>query len=79
MVNNIEYGSPLGKSYHCVITLTYGCYAMLNSKRKQRKVYDEADFEKIREEKNNINWEDQLGKYNNVEDMWKFVHSKIMK
>ena len=78
MVNNIEYESPLGKSDHCVITFTYECYAILNSKRKQRKLYDKADFEKIREEINNIDWEDQLGKYNNVEDMWKFFHSTIM-
>ena len=58
---------------------------IINSKRKQRKLYDKADFEKIRqilkkiwEEINNINWKDQLGKYNNVDDMRKFFHSNIM-
>ena len=78
MVNNIESESPVGKSDHCILTFTYECYVILNSKGYQRKLYDKADFEHIREEINDINWENQLGKCNNVEDMCKFFHSSIM-
>ena len=57
-VSDIEHHSPLGKSDHNVITFKFHCYLDC-AKPKAKYVYGKADFDAMRRNLVDTNWEEQ--------------------
>jgi hypothetical protein len=47
MIDNIEVGTPLGKSDHAVLTFDFLCAATLEIQAAKRLNYNKADFESM--------------------------------
>jgi hypothetical protein len=78
MVSDVEYHSPLGKSDHSVLLFNYHCYTIINSKPRTKKYYDKANYDEIKMELDGINWEEVLGKEEDVNSQWEKL-TKILK
>ena len=50
MVYSILHESPLGKSDHCVLVITFICYAELVNIKRMKYYYDHGDYEGMIEE-----------------------------
>ena len=48
MVDSILHESPLGKSDHCVLIITFICYAELVNTKRMKYYYDKGDYEAMR-------------------------------
>ena len=78
-ISNIEYQSPLGKSDHCIITFDIDCNVLIKSKQKEKRCYHKANYSKMKEEIQDLNWERYLKVDNNdIDDMWKRFHVKLL-
>ena len=63
MVNNIQYGAPLGKSDHAVLTFNIDCYATDTTSQSQaRFLYHKGDYGAMRRELD-IDWEETFGEH----------------
>ena len=69
IINNIEYQSPLGKSYHSVLTFKFNCYTILTNYVRTKLYYNKVDYESIKKELKDIDWETKL-KYKNINEQW---------
>ena len=61
-IGEIEYLSPLGKSDHCVITFNILCKVITNKYTKKRKLFNKANYEEMRKEFSDIDWEEKTVK-----------------
>ncbi len=77
MIDEITYESPLGKSDHCVLLFDFLCYTEIEASYKTKKYYKEADYNRINQEINDIDWADELKQYNNIDSMWNAFQTKI--
>ncbi len=48
MVDEIIYESPLGRSDHCILHFDFLCYCEIESRKKTKKYYEKADYQKMR-------------------------------
>ena len=79
-VSDIAHHTPLGKSDHNVITFKFNCY-LDYSKPKDKYAYKRADFEAMRRDLVNTNWQEQFivsGKDMSIEDIWNTLKSKLL-
>lgn len=76
-IENIELQSPLGKSDHCVITFNFICQTHLNKASDKRRSYHKANYTAIKQELNDFNWENHLGKHENTDTAWTRFREKI--
>ena len=77
MISDLEILSPLGKSDHACIKFWFNCYVHLRKVPLQKFLYDKGDYNAIREELNEIKWEDELTKRNSVNEKWTFIRNRI--
>ena len=78
-ISSIVHHAPLGKSDHSVICFKYHCY--LNyTKPKERFLYDKADFDAIRNNLKETNWEQEYADASHVKNkdqLWDTLKSKL--
>jgi hypothetical protein len=70
MVQNLEIRSPLGKSDHACIMFDIRCQLDAQPTIKKIPIMSRANFEAIREDLANHNWEETLGRMNTVQEMY---------
>ena len=61
MVTDIEYQAPVGNSDHAVIVFKFNCYAEENVDIFIKKKYHQANYRKMKQHMQSINWEDICG------------------
>ena len=79
-VSEVIHHAPLGKSDHDVITFKFNCY-LDSSKPKDVFVYAKADFESMRRELTESDWEEIYlsdGGEKSVEDLWHTLKLKLL-
>ena len=77
-IGEIEYLSPLGKSDHCVITFNILCKVITNKYTKKRKLFNKANYEGMRKECSDINWEEKFKDCkDNVNDQWEILKTVL--
>ena len=79
MISNIEYQSPLGKSDHCVINFTFNCYFVTKKKELLKTCYHKGDYNRIREDLHQIDWNEVIAEENNIESNWEKCSTEIKK
>ena len=60
MIGKIEHCSPLGRSDHDVLMIDFQCYWQPHEQHKTRKLYHKADFDSMRNELQEIDWDDKM-------------------
>ena len=76
MVDSILHESPLGKSDHCVLIITFICYAELVNTKRMKFYYDKGDYEAMRRKCNSINW-DEVVSGDTIDEQWKGLKDTI--
>ena len=79
-ISDIQHLSPLGKSDHSVITLTFNCY-LDYSKPKERYLYNKGDYDEMKKHLASSHWAQEysvLVKTADVEVMWTSLKSKLL-
>ena len=76
MVDSILHESPLGKSDHCVLIITFICYAELVNTKRMKYYYDKGDYEAMRRKCNSINWDEVLSG-DSIDEQWKGLKDTI--
>ena len=76
MVDSILHESPLGKSDHCVLIITFICYAELVNTKRMKYYYDKGDYEAMRRKCNSINWDEVLSG-DTIDEQWKGLKDTI--
>ena len=79
MIENIEYGNPLGKSDHLVLTFEFKCYTKQNTKEKNIQIYAKGKYDLMREELKKVNWEAVLQEREaDVNKQWDYIKERIL-
>ena len=79
-ISDIQHLSPLGKSDHSVITLTFNCY-LDYSKPKEIYLYNKGDYDEMKKHLASSHWAQEysvLVKTADVEVMWTSLKSKLL-
>ena len=76
-INDMQYQSPIGKSDHVVLCFNYECQIKSAIYNKDKYCYDIADYDSIRNELNNIDWDNKL-KYNDVNKNWQYFYDVLV-
>ena len=76
-VSNIMSLPLLGKSDHIVIEFVYLCYCTVQRCNVPRYLYWNGDYESMKHELLNTNWE-QIFENLNMQCMWSVFHSKVL-
>jgi hypothetical protein len=66
MISDIEYQSPLGESYHCMMKFDYNSYTMVKNKGRITKLYNRVKFKEFSEELEKTDWEKELSDKNDI-------------
>ena len=77
MISELEVKSPLGNSDHSCLQFCFNCYVEFKKTQVQRYIYDKGDYEGMREEIRDIDWEKELEKRITVKEKWNFISKKI--
>ena len=75
MISDIEYCSPLGKSYHSL--RNFNCYIQHENTERVKYYYDKADFAGMKQELSTIDWEEKLS-IQDVNKQWKFFKDTVL-
>ena len=82
MIDKLEINAPLGKSDHSVITFDFVAETPPQAPKVQV-LFDKGDYTKISAMLNEVNWEDEMKKFEgDVEAQWKFlkdIHDEAVK
>ena len=76
MITEIHYCAPVGKSHHVTLWFQFRCYKPSNDSSVTNFLYNKGDFDKIRTELNNIDWETEL-RDKNTQDSWNNIKTKV--
>ncbi len=76
MVSNLEHLAPLGASHHTVLKYRFNCYFVQGGNQGPKYQYHRADFESMRNEMKNIDWDECIGNMN-TSQAWNTVEEKI--
>lgn len=78
MVENVKYDSPLGRSDHCIIKLSFICYIEKQNTRSYMKYFlDKGDYANFRRAMD-CNWDDLLGDESyGLEKMWQIFKDQL--
>lgn len=73
-LDDINYRSPLGKSDHSVIFFSLNASVEVKSSIWEKLLFDKGDYESMREELRDMNWESELSKLGieTVEACWEY-------
>ena len=61
MIDYIVYESPLGKSDHSVLIITFRCYAEIASHTRLKHYYDQVDYNSMKTKLDHTYWGEILG------------------
>ena len=61
MIDDIVYESPLGKSDHSVLIITFRCYAEIASHTRLKYYYDQGDYNSMKMKLDHTDWGEILG------------------
>ena len=61
MIDDIVYESPLGKSDHSVLIITFRCYAEIASHTRLKYYYDQGDYNSMKTKLDHTDWGEILG------------------
>ena len=61
MTDDIVYESPLGKSDHSVIIITFKCYAEIANHTRLKYYYDKGDYNSMKTKLDHTDWGEILG------------------
>ena len=75
-ISEIEYQTPLGKSDHCVITFKYTCCVCPKIINKERRRYNKANYQAIREDLSKFDRHTYLNE-DDINNNWKIFRIKI--
>ena len=78
LVQEIQYTSPLGKSDHATIKFDLRCYSARKAYMKKKYFYDKADYSKMKQDLQSINWRREMEDINDVNTMWNRFHKQLM-
>ena len=79
MIENIDYGNPLGKSDHLVLTFEFKCYTKRNTKDKNVQIYAKGKYDLMEAELRAIKWEAKLQEREaDVNKQWKYIKERIL-
>ena len=77
-ISDLEYQSPIGKSDHCVLSFKFNCYAILKDRQNEKFLYDKADWDALKVEIENLNWEEELNSSSgDINVIWSAFQHKI--
>ncbi len=79
LVQEIQYTSPLGKSDHATIKFDLRCYSAMKAYMKKKYFYDKADYAKMKQELQNVDWKRKMENINDVNTMWNCFYMELMK
>ena len=78
MYTEIEDAPPLGRSDHICQVFGFRCYTSNQSSQPSRPIYDKGNYEKMRHDLNQENWEGDMSNMN-VEEAWNHFHKRLLK
>ena len=79
MIENIDYGNPLGKSDHLVLTFEFKYYTKRNTKDKNVQIYAKGKYDLMEAELRAIKWEAELQEREaDVNKQWKYIKERIL-
>ena len=61
MIDDSVYESPLGKSDHSVLIITFRCYAEIASHTRLKYYYDQGDYNSMKTKLDHMDWGKILG------------------
>ena len=61
MIDDTVYESPLGKSDHSVLIITFRCYAEIASYIQLKYYYDQGDYNSMKTKLDHTDWGEILG------------------
>ncbi len=70
IIRNIDYQSPLGKSDHAVLQFEVLCYTKVQEYKRLKYYFDSANYEAMKRDISNINWDEALKDCASVDNMW---------
>ena len=77
-IGEIEYLSLLDKNDHCDITFNILCKVITNKYTKKRKLFNKANYEGMRKEFSDIDWEEKFKDCkDNVNDQWEILKTVL--
>ena len=74
---NVDYSSPLGKSDHCMLQLSFDFHTEIDTDVKVRLQYDRGDYNRLRRELN-IDWQRALENAEDINEVWTRIRDKIL-
>ena len=79
MIENIEYGNPLGKSDHLVLTFEFKCYTKQHTKNKKIQMYAKGKYDLMDKELRKVKWEAELREREaDVNKQWNYIKGRIL-
>ena len=70
MIDNVKYLPPLGKSDHVTIQFSFITYINIFRSRTEKLNFFKGDYEKIRTNLKDINWEDKITETMDLQESW---------
>ena len=77
MISDLELTSPLGNSDHSCIHFWFNCYINYKKSDIQHYLYDKGDYEAMRTDISDIDWDQELDRRITVNEKWKFISNKL--
>ncbi|XP_069103752.1 uncharacterized protein [Argopecten irradians] len=77
IISSVDYQSPLGKSDHNVLIVKIDCQKSTKTTSRTRKCYNKANYDKLNEEINAVNWRQELKEDHTIEENWELFRNKI--
>ena len=76
MIEEVHHKPPLGKSHHSRLEFMYRCYHVQKINDRRKFMYDKGDYNRIRTEHGNINWNAKLSGMN-TQETWLTIEKYI--
>ena len=76
MIEEVHHKPPLGKSHHSRLEFMYRCYHVQKINVRRKFMYDKGDYDRIRIEHGNIDWNAKLSGMN-TQETWLTIEKYI--
>jgi len=77
MIHEVEYNESFGKSDHLVLNWTYNSYSEQSTSVTVKRLYNDGNYDKIREDLEGTDWVNIL-KDNTVDEQWIIIRTRIL-
>lgn len=70
MISNLEYTSPLGKSYHCCLTFDFICYVNIKESSKIARLHEKGNYQDFKYDLDQYDWVETLKESEDIDTNW---------